>query len=77
MSQDEFGGGGAYPGCPVAQYREALPGPFADDDSYNLYDRPLFLGSNAAAAVCKARGNLDAGNDSKPGSDSKCLLHQA
>lgn len=32
------------------------------DDSYNLYDRPLFSGSSAAAAIYKAKGN-DVGND--------------
>jgi SNW domain-containing protein 1 len=43
--------------------RESLSGSFADEDSYNLYDRPLFHGSTAAAAIYKARGNLDQGND--------------
>lgn len=43
--------------------RESLSGNFADEDSYNLYDRPLFHGSTAAAAIYKARGNLDQGND--------------
>ncbi|GAA94259.1 hypothetical protein E5Q_00908 [Mixia osmundae IAM 14324] len=33
--------------------QESLPSGFADDDSYNLYDRPLFQGSNAAAAIYK------------------------
>lgn len=42
--------------------REALSTTFASEDSYNLYDKPLFHGSSAAAAIYKARGN-DAGND--------------
>ena len=42
-----------------------LPGSFADDGSCSLYDKPLFLGSTAAAAAYKARGNLDVSDDSK------------
>lgn len=41
--------------------RESLSTSFASDDAYNLYDRPLFHGSTAAAAIYKARsGNLAA-----------------
>ncbi|KAG8934582.1 mRNA splicing protein [Tulasnella sp. 419] len=43
--------------------RESLSTSFADEDSYNLYDRPLFHGSSAAAAIYKARGNITEGND--------------
>ena len=43
--------------------QESLSGSFADDDAYNLYDRPLFHGSSAAAAIYKARGNITEGND--------------
>ncbi|KAG8806786.1 mRNA splicing protein, partial [Serendipita sp. 399] len=43
--------------------REALSGSFADDDAYNLYDKPLFHGSTAAAAIYKARGNISQGNE--------------
>jgi len=43
--------------------RESLPSNFADDDAYNLYDRPLFHGSSAAAAIYKARGNITEGNE--------------
>ncbi|KAF9482798.1 pre-mRNA-processing protein 45 [Pholiota conissans] len=43
--------------------QESLSGNFADDDAYNLYDRPLFHGSTAAAAIYKARGNIEEGND--------------
>lgn len=40
--------------------QEALAGSFADEDSYNLYDKPLFSGSSAAAAIYKPRGaNID------------------
>lgn len=40
--------------------QEALAGSFADDDAYNLYDKPLFSGSSAAAAIYKPRGaNVD------------------
>ncbi|THG99978.1 hypothetical protein EW026_g2489 [Hermanssonia centrifuga] len=43
--------------------QESLSGTFADDEAYNLYDRPLFHGSSAAAAIYKARGNIAEGND--------------
>ncbi|KAK7049283.1 mRNA splicing protein [Paramarasmius palmivorus] len=43
--------------------QESLSGNFADDDAYNLYDKPLFHGSTAAAAIYKARGNIADGND--------------
>lgn len=43
--------------------QESLSGSFADDDAYNLYDRPLFHGSTAAAAIYKARGNIPEGNE--------------
>ncbi|KAG2157504.1 SKIP/SNW domain-containing protein [Suillus clintonianus] len=43
--------------------QESLSGSFADEDNYNLYDRPLFHGSTAAAAIYKARGNIEEGND--------------
>ena len=41
--------------------QESLSGSFADDDAYNLYDKPLFHGSSAAAAIYKPRGGQ--GND--------------
>ncbi|KAF9013960.1 pre-mRNA-processing protein 45 [Cyathus striatus] len=43
--------------------QESLAGSFADDDAYNLYDKPLFHGSTAAAAIYKARGNITEGNE--------------
>lgn len=43
--------------------QESLPGGFAEDESYNLYDKPLFHGSSAAAAIYKARGNMAEGNE--------------
>lgn len=43
--------------------QESYSGSFADDDAYNLYDRPLFHGSTAAAAIYKARGNIEQGNE--------------
>lgn len=43
--------------------QDSLASGFADDDAYNLYDRPLFHGSSAAAAIYKARGNITEGND--------------
>lgn len=43
--------------------QESLSASFGDDESYNLYDRPLFHGSTAAAAIYKARGNIGEGND--------------
>lgn len=33
--------------------RETLSGSFGGDDSYNMYDKPLFHGSAAAAAIYK------------------------
>ncbi|ORX35257.1 SKIP/SNW domain-domain-containing protein [Kockovaella imperatae] len=42
--------------------REQLNTGFGADDSYNLYDKPLFQGSSAAAAIYKSRGNMS-GND--------------
>lgn len=46
--------------------REQLSTGFGNDDSYNLYDKPLFHGSTAAAAIYKAKGN-DVGNDESYG----------
>ncbi|TFK54639.1 hypothetical protein OE88DRAFT_1716824 [Heliocybe sulcata] len=43
--------------------QESLQGGFADEEAYNLYDRPLFHGSSAAAAIYKARGNIEEGNE--------------
>jgi len=43
--------------------QESLSNSFGEDGSYNLYDRPLFHGSSAAAAIYKARGNIAEGND--------------
>jgi SNW domain-containing protein 1 len=47
--------------------RESLQGNFADE-SYNLYDKPLFHGSTAAAAIYKAPGNITEGNEESFGS---------
>ncbi|THH20231.1 hypothetical protein EW146_g1105 [Bondarzewia mesenterica] len=41
----------------------SLSASFADDQSYGLYDRPLFHGSTAAAVIYKARGNISEGNE--------------
>lgn len=38
--------------------QESYSSGFADDDQYNLYDKPLFSGSSAAAAIYKPRGNV-------------------
>jgi len=43
--------------------RESLQGAFGDEENYNLYDRPLFHGSSAAAAIYKSRGAMNEGND--------------
>jgi SNW domain-containing protein 1 len=43
--------------------RDQLSQNFGDDESYSLYDRPLFHGSTAAAAIYKARGNISEGNE--------------
>jgi len=47
--------------------RESLPNSFADNDAYNLYDKPLFHGSTAVAAIYKSRGNLNQGTDEQYG----------
>ena len=43
--------------------QESLSNSFGDEESYSLYDRPLFHGSSAAAAIYKARGNIAEGNE--------------
>lgn len=43
--------------------QESLSNSFGDEESYSLYDRPLFHGSSAAAAIYKARGNITEGNE--------------
>jgi SNW domain-containing protein 1 len=43
--------------------QESLPSSFAEDEAYNLYDKPLFHGSTAVAAIYKARGNIQEGNE--------------
>ena len=43
--------------------QESLASSFADDEAYNLYDKPLFHGSTAVAAIYKARGNIEEGNE--------------
>ncbi len=43
--------------------QESLSSSFADDESYNLYDKPLFHGSAAVAAIYKARGNIQEGDE--------------
>ncbi|KAG8217691.1 pre-mRNA-processing protein 45 [Butyriboletus roseoflavus] len=45
--------------------REQLSSTFGDDENYGLYDRPLFHGSTAAAAIYKARGNIAAEGSSE------------
>lgn len=47
--------------------QESFSASFADDESYGLYDRPLFHGSSAAAAIYKARGNITEGNEESYG----------
>jgi SNW domain-containing protein 1 len=47
--------------------RESLSGSFADEESYSLYDKPLFHGSTATAAIYKSRGNITEGNDESYG----------
>ena len=47
--------------------QESLSGNFTNDNAYNLYDRPLFHGSTASAAIYKARGNIPEGNEDSYG----------
>ncbi|WVQ78889.1 pre-mRNA-processing protein 45 [Cryptococcus sp. DSM 104549] len=44
--------------------REALSTGFASEDSYNLYDKPLFAGSSAAAAIYKPSGESGRNDES-------------
>ena len=57
--------------------QESLPSNFADDDAYNLYDRPLFHGSSAAAAIYKARGNIEEGNEESFGGGTEEGVNKA
>jgi len=57
--------------------RESLSGSFASDDAYNLYDRPLFHGSSAAAAIYKARGNMAEGNEESFGGGTEDGISKA
>lgn len=52
--------------------QESLSSSFAADDSYSLYDKPLFSGSSAAAAIYKPRGaNIDEdGNEMAEGGEA-------
>lgn len=43
--------------------REALSSTFGDDDSYNVYDKPLFQGSSAAAAIYSRPGSGGGADD--------------
>ena len=43
--------------------QKSLSGSFGDEESYHLYDKPLFHGSSAAAALYKARGNIAEGDE--------------
>ena len=47
--------------------QESLSGSFGDEESYSLYDKPLFHGSSAAAAIYKARGNITEGDEEQFG----------
>ena len=47
--------------------QESLSGSFGEEESYNLYDKPLFHGSSAAAAIYKARGNIAEGDEERFG----------
>ena len=47
--------------------QESLSGTFGDEESYSLYDKPLFHGSSAAAAIYKARGNITEGDEERFG----------
>ena len=47
--------------------RESLSTGFGGDDSYNLYDKPLFHGSTAAAAIYRPRGNQNGDDEAYGG----------
>jgi SNW domain-containing protein 1 len=44
--------------------RESLSTGFAGEDTYNLYDKPLFHGSSAAAAIYRPQGNTSTNDES-------------
>ncbi|WAQ92575.1 hypothetical protein PtA15_17A56 [Puccinia triticina] len=50
--------------------QEKLNGSFGDEDSYNLYDRPLFSGASAAAAIYK-RGGAAADDEPPAATDER------
>jgi len=56
--------------------QQSLSNSFADEDSYNLYDKPLFHGSSAAAAIYKSRGNITTGDDSAFGGGTEEGIRQ-
>ncbi|KAN0064736.1 mRNA splicing protein [Thecaphora frezii] len=43
--------------------QEKLPSGYGDEDSYNLYDKPLFQGSSAAAAIYRRPGGAGGRED--------------
>jgi SNW domain-containing protein 1 len=55
--------------------REAFSTGFGADDSYNLYDKPLFQGSSAAAAIYKSAGNAG-GNDESFGGGTETGIRE-
>ena len=56
--------------------QQSLSNSFADEDSYNLYDKPLFHGSSAAAAIYKSRGNISTGDDAAFGGGTEEGIRQ-
>lgn len=57
--------------------QESFAPSFGDEDTYNLYDRPLFHGSSAAAAIYKARGNITEGNEESFGGGTEDGISKA
>jgi len=57
--------------------RESLSTSFGDDEAYSLYDKPLFHGSTAAAAIYKARANITEGNEESFGGGTEEGINKA
>lgn len=52
---------------------ESLAAGYGDEDSYNLYDKPLFSGSSAAAAIYRRPAARGGANDIYSGADDTAL----
>jgi SNW domain-containing protein 1 len=51
--------------------QESLSGSFGEEESYNLYDKPLFHGLSATVVIYKACGNIMKGVEDRYGGDTE------